>query len=211
MEYYNKIGDIVVEYYNHMEEDMNEVRKELSETEDVNTMTETKMTPLEKLQKMTDNKRKKKSKPTKKRSKKIVQHSSNILTFFKKTTTESNTSENSENSEEVLVTRQVQQAILYDSYLNVLDFDEVSTGKYNPIKECINCKVEKILRRSEGSYVCPKCGEVEHVIIESERPNYKDQVPDKPGYPYKRINVLFSTANHYLIIFVIEWKNGVFC
>jgi len=41
---------------------------------------------------------------------------------------------------------------------------------------------------SEGLYVCTGCAEVEHVIIDSEKPNYKDPLPEKAGYPYKRIN-----------------------
>jgi len=43
---------------------------------------------------------------------------------------------------------------------------------------------------SEGIRVCKICGESETILIESDRPNYNDRIPDKPGYPYKRINHL---------------------
>ena len=54
--------------------------------------------------------------------------------------------------------------------------------------KCLNCNIEKTLIHSEGIYVCKKCFEVESIIIDSEKPNYKDPTPEKSGYPYKRIN-----------------------
>ena len=56
------------------------------------------------------------------------------------------------------------------------------------INKCLNCNIEKTLIHSEGIYVCKKCFEVESIIIDSEKPNYKDPTPEKSGYPYKRIN-----------------------
>ena len=38
--------------------------------------------------------------------------------------------------------------------------------------------------------MCNSCGEIEHVIIEHERSGSKDTMPEKSGYPYKRINHL---------------------
>ncbi|AYV82001.1 MAG: late transcription factor VLTF3-like protein [Homavirus sp.] len=58
----------------------------------------------------------------------------------------------------------------------------------NIIRKCEECNMDKTLNQAEGSYVCQNCGISEMIIIESEIPNYKDVVPDKPGYPYKRIN-----------------------
>ena len=59
------------------------------------------------------------------------------------------------------------------------------------IKMCDFCDIEKTLRRSEGAYVCGECGECDMIVIESETPNYKDPIPDKPGYPYKRYWLAF--------------------
>jgi hypothetical protein len=41
---------------------------------------------------------------------------------------------------------------------------------------------------SDGIFVCPKCGEFEQFVIESDIPNYKDQLQEKQSCPYKRIN-----------------------
>jgi predicted RNA-binding Zn-ribbon protein involved in translation (DUF1610 family) len=82
------------------------------------------------------------------------------------------------------------RASLFDDYLYMIDRSYVSTKKqrYNPIRMCTSCNIEKKLIHSDGMYVCTDCGEFEPVIIESEVPNFKDPVSEKPAYPYKRIN-----------------------
>lgn len=83
------------------------------------------------------------------------------------------------------------KASLLDSYKVITDNEYVSKNKKKtPIKFCGQCKIEKILNQTEGIYECTECGETEIVIIESDRPNYKDPIPDNTAYAYKRINHL---------------------
>ena len=77
------------------------------------------------------------------------------------------------------------RAKLYDDYKTTLE-GYTSKKKYSKI--CENCKIDKVLNYSEGSYVCMKCGEVENCIIESEVTNYKEPMVEKPTFPYKRKN-----------------------
>ena len=77
------------------------------------------------------------------------------------------------------------RAKLYDDYKTTLE-GYTSKKKYSKI--CENCKIDKVLNYSEGSYVCIKCGEVENCIIESEITNYKEPMVEKPTFPYKRKN-----------------------
>jgi hypothetical protein len=85
--------------------------------------------------------------------------------------------------------KNTQRSSLYDDYMRILDFDHAYNNRdKNYIRMCNKCDIEKTLVRTEGMYVCRKCGEVEYVIIESEKPAYKDQTPEKTAYPYKRIN-----------------------
>ena len=68
----------------------------------------------------------------------------------------------------------------------------------NIIKKCENCNIDKTLINSEGIFVCQQCGEVEQIIIDSEKPNYKEAVSDtKPGYPYKR---KFAFKNRFILL-----------
>jgi len=85
------------------------------------------------------------------------------------------------------------KADLLDQYMMLINNEYLCEKKrsYDSIRKCTNCNCEKTLVPSEGIYVCRECGEVELIIIDSEKPNYKDAVTDtKPGYPYKRSNHL---------------------
>lgn len=81
------------------------------------------------------------------------------------------------------------KASLLDNYKTTInDCYRSSRQKYSFIKYCNNCKSEKILNQTNGSFECINCGEIDLVIIESDRPNYKDPIPDNLTSAYKRIN-----------------------
>jgi len=86
------------------------------------------------------------------------------------------------------------KAELLNQYMIMIDSEYVCERKqqeYNRIKKCDTCGIEKTLIHSDGMFVCQRCGEVEMIIIDSEKPNYKEAVSDnKAGYPYKRSNHL---------------------
>jgi hypothetical protein len=95
---------------------------------------------------------------------------------------------------------------LYDDYKTTLE-GYTSKKKYSKI--CENCKIDKVLNYSEGSYVCMKCGEVENCIIESEIINYKEPMVEKPTFPYKRKNHFCEwKPNKVLIITLKITKNN---
>ena len=102
-----------------------------------------------------------------------------ILDFFGKKTISNKNKNNSSN-----------KANLLNKYL-------IQTEKSNYITPstiikncdiCEKCKVEKYLYHSEGTLVCPKCGEIEYVVIDSDKPSYKDPPPEISYFAYKRIN-----------------------
>lgn len=155
-------------------------------------------------------------KPTRKRAKRVEQkQKQNILSFFSgsgepaptqlsiKSETCSETCSDSSNVSKLQCDKPVNyeqysdiekvvsnKATLFDEYMMLIDRAYVSNkSKTNPIRLCLNCGVEKTLIQSEGSYVCQKCGETEHIIVESEVPNHKDATSEKPKYPYKRLNI----------------------
>ncbi|AYV77337.1 MAG: hypothetical protein Barrevirus37_6 [Barrevirus sp.] len=71
------------------------------------------------------------------------------------------------------------------------------------IKRCGNCNIEKTLIHAEGIFVCQKCGEAEAVIIDSEKPNYKESVPEsKPASPYRKSNHLNEVVIAFLSLFM---------
>ena len=58
----------------------------------------------------------------------------------------------------------------------------------NSIFHCQICNLEKKTIHSEGYVVCPKCGDMDHIIIDSEKPSYKEPPVEISYFAYKRIN-----------------------
>jgi len=62
---------------------------------------------------------------------------------------------------------------------------------------CDECKIEKTIIQNEGSIVCMNCGISEYVLIECEKPSYKEPPPDMMFYFYKRINHFIDWLNNF--------------
>jgi NADH pyrophosphatase NudC (nudix superfamily) len=164
---------------------------------DTITETTTSVTNIDKLEALNELSRQKRKvkKETKRRLRKQDDGTKkkNILNFFteKKTLvdsfhqeSDSNNNTPEENNIEQVVSN---RATLFESYMNLISKSQMSITRSKIIRTCDNCGTEKTLIQSEGMYVCRKCGEVENIVIESEVPNHKDTINEKPRYPYKRL------------------------
>jgi len=84
------------------------------------------------------------------------------------------------------------KAQLLENYLKATDNKQVKVGKFKKFKPkfCANseCQTEMTLHLSDGYLICTECGSCEEVILDSDKPNYKEPVPDATAYSYKRIN-----------------------
>ena len=96
----------------------------------------------------------------------------------------------------------IDRASKLDAYLSKIDKTYGIRGKvYNKIDFCKKCKVtynkdyELIVNHIEGFMSCLKCGHMEYVIIESDKPNYKDPPPEATYFAYKRTNHLNEILN----------------
>ena len=58
----------------------------------------------------------------------------------------------------------------------------------NDLEYCKDCKKEKTIITSEGIIVCTNCGVQDTIIIESDKPSYKDPPREISYFAYKRIN-----------------------
>ena len=59
----------------------------------------------------------------------------------------------------------------------------------NNIKNvCYDCNIEKILYKSDGIIVCPKCGIQEKILIDYNKASYKQAPREMSYFAYKRIN-----------------------
>lgn len=183
IEYYSKTDDLLMDYYNlidHGDNELYEENPELSEIKDDSEKKDDVFEKLDRLNKLKKKKRKKK-KVTKRRKRKFTSENSNSITNYF----------GLEHLDEKKDENEKSRAKLFEQYRIITDNEYHSEKLKNnrQLKKCPECDREKTLNHSEGIYVCEECGIFEMAIIESEKPNYKDStVPEKPGYPYKRIN-----------------------
>ncbi len=95
-------------------------------------------------------------------------------------------------------TQQQQQALasfdrekLLDKYLQIVD-PEMAKNVTNEIdenwSECPNCNKDMIFSMNEAYISCPGCGYQDFVLIDSDKPSYKDPPREISYYAYKRIN-----------------------
>ena len=103
-----------------------------------------------------------------------VNPNKNLLDFFNKNTSNNNIS---------------RKGKLLDEYLNIID----NTYEYKNIKTikdniCEKCSGNITLNYIEGISICLDCGEQYSILIDSDKPNYKEPTYESNYFAYKRIN-----------------------
>jgi hypothetical protein len=78
---------------------------------------------------------------------------------------------------------------LLDEYLRKVDKNYTPKLKVDTcIHQCSQCNVEMVLYLSDGIQICQKCGLEQQLLIESEKPSFKDPPLEAVFFSYKRIN-----------------------
>lgn len=79
---------------------------------------------------------------------------------------------------------------LHERYLELVDNNYSGRKIYSNIEKCIDCGCDRVINQSDGSLVCNECGYSETILTETDKPSYKEPVPDNTTYAYKRKNHL---------------------
>ena len=77
--------------------------------------------------------------------------------------------------------------LLCEKYLSNVDENYMVTKHIN-LERCLTCNLDKITYLSEGKLICSKCGDETDILIESNKPSYKDPPREVTYFSYKRIN-----------------------
>ena len=82
------------------------------------------------------------------------------------------------------------KAKMYEDYLLLTDenFENLNIEKHATIDFCNICGIEKTLYMSEGKMICNKCGDESFILIDSDKPSYKEPPREISYFAYKRIN-----------------------
>lgn len=216
LEYYSNTNDILLDYYADSQilenENNNNNDTEHSDATDETTeeTTNKSISKLEELNLLSQQKRKPK-KTTRRRVRKAdVKNTKSILDFFNGSTPAEPVKDIVQS--EIKTATEIEKivsnkATLFDNYMSIIDKTYINKNKRATIKTCTNCNIEKTLIQSEGSYVCKQCGEVEHVIVESEVPSHKEGACEKVHYPYKRLNHLCESVFWSYIFSSLLWRD----
>jgi uncharacterized Zn finger protein (UPF0148 family) len=77
---------------------------------------------------------------------------------------------------------------LVDNYLMQVDPTYVKQANLCPVGNCIKCEVQLHYLLQEGMVICPQCGYQELLLVEQNRPIYRQSSKEASHQSYKRIN-----------------------
>lgn len=78
---------------------------------------------------------------------------------------------------------------LLDKYLQKIDpTHSQKIADMDNLGECTDCGEDMIFASNEAMLYCNHCGNTEFILIDSDRPSYKDPPRESSYYAYKRIN-----------------------
>ena len=77
---------------------------------------------------------------------------------------------------------------IFNEYLSHVDNSYIKTFDNIDVNICIHCENKLKLYLSEGLMVCEKCGYEEPIIVDSDKPSYKEPPKEVQFFSYKRIN-----------------------
>lgn len=93
----------------------------------------------------------------------------------KKNTKKKNSTSIKKMSDYVTTKENFQRADILDNYLKIVDSAYVGNINFDDkYDKCSVCNLEKTLVQGEGIMVCENCGETDFIVIDSDRPSYKD-------------------------------------
>lgn len=81
---------------------------------------------------------------------------------------------------------------IFEKYMKIVDKNYISVNSDDvPIfDKCSLCHVEMLLNNNTGILICPNCGATENIIIDSDKPSFKEPPKEMTSFCYKRINHL---------------------
>lgn len=91
----------------------------------------------------------------------------------------------------VLEKNSVSRDKLLDEYMKKVHPDSLRNTKYisdDSYGECPSCDKEMFFSPNEAVFTCKDCGHQEFILIDSDKPSYKDPPREVSYYAYKRIN-----------------------
>jgi len=87
---------------------------------------------------------------------------------------------------------------LYDKYMKKVHNINTRKVKNSHIpKLCNSCKIEKTVHLNDGYLICTQCGDSEPILLENDKPSFKESNIESKACAYKRANHLSEILNQF--------------
>lgn len=88
------------------------------------------------------------------------------------------------------------RGVLLDDYMNVLDYNCIKTKQIISDDKCSHCKSQNLVTLVYDGYMyCKDCYTIDTLIVDNDKPSYKDPPNEITYFSYKRINHLNEWLN----------------
>ena len=98
------------------------------------------------------------------------------------------------NNNDKKIIKNINKDIIYDKFMKLIDKNYINTTNdsknKNYFDKCIKCSIEMLLNNNSGQLTCPNCGYIENIIVDSDKPSFKEPPKEMTSFCYKRINHL---------------------
>jgi hypothetical protein len=89
------------------------------------------------------------------------------------------------------------KSVLHSKYMQEIQkYYSPDIRKVN-LTACPECGIERVMMVTEGIFVCQECCFMEKVIVDSERPSFREPPPEISYFAYKRINHFNEWLNQF--------------
>lgn len=119
----------------------------------------------------------------------------NIDTNKKKITITKKKQQQQQNQNDIIKNNSIpykNKDIIYDKYMKLIDknYININTENTDIFDTCPKCMVEMLINNNTGMLLCVKCGLMETIIVDSDKPSFKEPPKEMTSSCYKRINHL---------------------
>lgn len=90
--------------------------------------------------------------------------------------------------DEEVVVNTINKSSLVEKYMLIMDSNYIKHLSCPLVGSCNNCNIELTIIIQEGMMICPTCGYQELMLVEQNRPIYRQSNKEASNQSYKRVN-----------------------
>ncbi len=107
--------------------------------------------------------------------------------------------ENKNESDKTFRRQKMSKLDIYNHVMSKVESEFIPEDEQETFEndECPFCETDRELYQNEGKLVCPKCFYVDFILIDSDKPSYRDAPKEMTNFAYKRRNHFIEVLSQY--------------